>query len=139
MMQGVIEILIEDATVQTVVGRNAANDKYKVYPVITPQKEKPPYVVLALTGSDPVQAKNCRSTLDKENFDCLIYSNNYEQGHAIDIAIRAALDGKNSVTENGIHFDNIWFVSRRDAAVQGAEAMIYVRVASYSCQVKVNP
>lgn len=140
MMQGIIEILTENAGVQTIVGRNADNTKYKVYPVITPQKEKPPYVVCALTGSDPVQAKNCRSTLDKENFDCLIYSTNYEEGHEIDVAIRAALDQASGTTDDtNIHFDSIWFVSRRDAAVEGKEGMIYVRVASYSCQVKVNP
>lgn len=138
MMQGIIEILTEDAGVQTVVGMNATSTKYKIYPVITPQTEKPPYVVCALTGSTPAQTKDCVSTLDNENFDCLIYSNNYEQGHAIDIAIRAALDGKQSNTDNGIHFSKIWFQSRRDAAVEGKEGMIYVRVASYACEVKVN-
>lgn len=139
MMQGIIEILTENSGVQTAVGRNAEDTKYKVYPVISPQTEKPPYIVCALTGSTPSQTKDCVSTLDNENFDCLIYSNNYEQGHDIDLAIRTALDGKRSNTDNGIHFSKIYFQSRRDAAVEGKEGMIYVRVASYSCEVKVNP
>lgn len=139
MMQGIIEILTENAGVQSAVGVNEAGLKYKIYPVISPQKEKPPYVVCALTGSEPTLGKDCVSTLDKENFDCLIYATNYEEGHEIDIAIRAALDGKKSVTENGIHFNYIWFVSRRDAAVEGKEGLIYARIASYSCEVKVNP
>lgn len=140
MMHGIIEILRLNASVQNAVGANAEGTKYKIYPVITPQKEKPPYIVCALTGSEPVQGKNCRSTLDKENFDCLIYADTYEQGHNIDLAIRVALDqASGSTDETGIHFDSIWFVSRRDAAIEGKEGMIYVRVASYSCQVKANP
>lgn len=139
MMQGIIEILTEDTAVQTLVGLNAAALKYKVYPVISPQTEKPPYVVCTLTGSTPAQMKGDPSDLDVENFECLIYANNYEQGHNIDIAIRDALDNKRANTDTGIYFDKIWFVSRRDAAVEGREAMIYVRVASYACEVKVNP
>ena len=140
MMQGVIEILRLNSSVQTAVGQNAATSKYKIYPVMAPQTEKPPYIVCALTGSTPAQTKDCRSTLDIENFDCLIYSNNYEQGHEIDLAIRSALDYAHGNTdETNIYFDKIWFVSRRDAAVEGKEGMIYVRVASYACEVKVNP
>ena len=139
MMQGIIEILTEDTGVQAVVGQNENLTKYKIYPVISPQKEKPPYVVCALTGSGPAQMKGNISDLDQENFDCLIYSNNYEQGHAIDIAIRTALDNKRANTDTGIYFDKIWFVSRRDAAVEGKEGLIYARVVSYSCEVKVSP
>jgi hypothetical protein len=62
MIQGIIEILTDDVPVQTAVGLNKAADKYKVYPVITPQTEKPPYVVCALTGTSPAQTKDCVSS-----------------------------------------------------------------------------
>lgn len=139
MMQGIIEILTEDAGVQTAVGQNATASKYKIYPVISPQTEKPPYVVGALTGTTPAQTKDCVSTQDNENFDLLIYGSNYEQVDTIDRLIRTALDGKQSNTDNGVHFSKIYFQSRRDAAVEGREGLIYCRVASYSAEVKVNP
>jgi hypothetical protein len=138
MIQGIIEILTDDVPVQTAVGLNKAADKYKVYPVITPQTEKPPYVVCALTGASPAQTKDCVSSLDNENFDLLIYGNSYEQADNIDRLIRTAIDGKQSNTDNGVHFSKIYFQSRRDAAVQGPEGFIFCRVVSYSAEVKVN-
>jgi hypothetical protein len=138
MIQGIIEILLDDVTTRTLVGQDKTLTTYKFYPVISPQSERPPYVVGALTGTSPAQTKDCVSTLDNENFDLLIYGNNYEEVDNIDRAIRTALDGKNSNTDNGIHFNKIYFQSRRDAAVEGKEGMIFCRVASYSAEVKVN-
>lgn len=135
MMQGIIEILRENTGVQTAVGQNQAGTKFKIYPVLCSQTEKPPYMICALSGSVPTQMKDHVSDLDNENFDIFIFTDTYEHGHNIDVAIRAALDGKSSVTDTGITFDKIWFTSRRDGQVQGREG-IFTRIVSYSCHVK---
>ena len=51
MTSGIIEILIENTTVQTLIGRNKAGDKYKVYPVVCPQGEGQPYITVYKGGS----------------------------------------------------------------------------------------
>lgn len=135
MVSGIIEILRLSTAVQTAVGQNIAGSKFKIYPALCPQTERPPYMIIALTGTNPAMSKGEVSDLDNESFDIFIFTDSYEQGHSIDIAIRTALDNASGTTdETNITFNKIWFVSRRDAQVQGREG-IFTRVVSYSCHI----
>jgi hypothetical protein len=139
MINGVIEILVENAGVQTAIGLDKDALRYKVFPVLCPPTEVVPYMICALSGSTPTLSKELASDLDLESFEIFIFTQTYEQGHNIDLAIRAALDNARGTTDTTlVHFDKIWFTSRRDAQVQGREG-IYTRVVSYACHVKNNP
>lgn len=135
MIQGVIEILTDSTAIRNIVGQNNATSKYKVYPVRAPQGEKEPYIVVFKTpGATPTQSKREVSTLDLNKFRVHGYVKNYNDRDAITEAIRATLDQMQSVTNNGIVFESIWYETDSDGFDDNAN--LYVAIVDFGCLVK---
>jgi hypothetical protein len=78
MTEGIVNLLVNNTTVQTLVGQNVRADKYKVYPLITPQGERPPYITVQMTTRTAVPCKGGRPTafITQASINC--YTVNYE-------------------------------------------------------------
>lgn len=92
MTSAVINILIANTTVRNLVGKNRADDKWKVYPLGTPQVEIHPYVVVRTTGRVPVECKDGAATSWITTAEVSCYHKNYDDSLAIADACIAALD-----------------------------------------------
>lgn len=134
MIQGIIDILKNDAGVQGVVGLNKATNKYKVYPVSCPQPEDDPYIVLSITGSDIVLGKNCDTALDYVKFDVYQYGKTYEKADQLHNAVRNAIHNY-SGDRVGYTYWIINLTDYRDG--WNSDANLYVRVSSYQASVKL--
>lgn len=113
MLKGAIGILIEDEPARTAVGRSAGNTAYKFYPLIAPQSESRPYVLLRRTFNPALDCKDAPSELDKTGFDVVVYAETYEQAYNISVLIRNILDGYKG-TINGVVFKALWFSNAED-------------------------
>lgn len=134
MMQGVIEILLDDVPYRNLVGLTADGTKYKVFPVVCPQTEKYNYTIATKTATSPIDCKGSISGYDQVNFTLLHYGLNYIDADSLHELSRSALDMRSSITENGIYFDEIRFVTDQD--LFDNEAQLYVRKADYTAIVK---
>lgn len=138
MTKGIIEILIENTGVQNAVGRNAADTKYKIYPVFAEPKEVPPYVVVWK------QSNNALASLDKDEASGLDYSRcvvqiwtvNYLEGEEIFNAVRAALDKFSGTTSNGYEFGEIHLVDDSEVSGETGGVTLYGRNAVFEGEVK---
>ena len=113
MLKGAIAILIADTAIQTAVGTNGSSTAYKVYPLIAPQDERRPYVLLRRTFNPALDCKDAPSELDKPGFDVVVYTETYEEAFNISVLIRTALDGYRG-TINGVTFKALWFSNAED-------------------------
>ena len=126
MVEVVIDILIGDTTVQNLVGRNEVGDTYKIYPVITPQKEVHPYVTVRQTGKLE-QAKNCGFA---GSFAVFSYHKNYDQVKAIDLAIVAALK---AAPATDLFAYAILTGTNDDFVTQANGDGLYSRISTFDC------
>lgn len=136
MTSGIIEILIEDTTVQFHVGLNKAGDKYKVFPVVCPQSEIQPYIVVFRTsaGSIPSLTKDIRSELDYPTVSVICYGKSYRQAELIAEATRAALERGGYETDAGYNFNSIWLSQERDLFDDAAQ--LYAIEQQFQCELK---
>lgn len=134
MISGIIEILSENVTVQTLVGKNKANGKYKVYPVRAPQKEDMPYITVFRTGQGalPSLSKELVSGLDYPSVTVVCWHKNYRPAEILGDACRIALDNVTSDTDAGYNFDRIWCVDIKDTFDDAAE--LYGVVVTFQCE-----
>lgn len=132
MTSGIIEILLDSADIQSLVGTNPDTGKYKVYPYVAPQDEKPPYVVVAKVSNSTVSmGKEVDSTLDRPQYDIISYAKNFRQTEQIDIAVRDALDNMTSTTEVCV-FRRIWLITDQDGFDNHAQ--LYAHVSRYGAE-----
>jgi hypothetical protein len=101
MTDAVVEWLYNNTTVQQAVGRNIADDTWKVYPVRIPQIEAAPYVCVRLVGIQPVECKNEGTTEDLERFQIDCFHNSYHQAKELYRIVRLALDGNSYTSSDG--------------------------------------
>jgi hypothetical protein len=94
MTEGVIDLLVKNTTVQTLVGRNALNNKYKVYPLITPQGERPPYITVQMTSRTAIPCKGGRPTAFLSQCSVNVYTVNYQDCRGLAKACADAVDDK---------------------------------------------
>lgn len=99
MIKGVINILITDGGVQALVGQNAAEEKYKVYPVVCPQEEKAPYIAVRQTGME-LAAKGYTDW--NFQFAVVSYATSYDECFALDMAVLNAFINVTGTYENTI-------------------------------------
>jgi hypothetical protein len=94
MTEGLIQLLVNNNTVQTLVGQNARADKYKIYPLVVPQPEKPPYITVQMTTRTAVPCKGGRPTafITQANISC--YTVNYDDCRTLATACADAVDGQ---------------------------------------------
>jgi len=136
MIQSVIQVLIGNAGVQTVIGRNRGNTKYKIFPVYADEKEEPPFTVASITGNNPNYCKDLPSRMDEVSFRLVTYSKEYYQMDTIDNALRFAIDGYKG-TSADITLQGVRLVNQQDLQVEGKDLM--ARASDYIAQVKRTP
>lgn len=131
MVKGIVHILINDSAVRTEVGRNKADDKYKVYPVVCPSQEEKKYITVSQTGKPPVECKTGNPTSWDGRFDVICWAKNYDDLDAMEAAVVAALDNKTEGTYNGVLFSEIRYADGKD--MFSNESQLYARVISFNC------
>jgi hypothetical protein len=140
MLEGIIQLLIADATVQSLVGRNKASDKYKVYPVACPQPEDNPYIVLSIiNGSQFARCKDGRGDQDDTPFDVYIYAKTYKLCNDIFNAVRDVLDSTGRQTVEDVKFLNIYMDDYRDGWDKDAGDGLFVKIITMRAIVDVSP
>lgn len=136
MTSGIIEILTENVAVQTLVGRNERDDKYKIFPVVAPQNTEPEYITV-FKGSNNATlslSKDFPSMLDYPQVTVNCWSKVFRNTELIFEAVRDALDNQGFTTDAGYTFNRIWLVDDRDGFDQ--EQGFYVHVAVFAVEEK---
>lgn len=131
MIQGIIQILTENAPFVAAVGMNLANTKPKVYWVRAGTNEKIPYVILATVARAPNQVKDITSTLDTDTVNAYIYADSPEEADSIEQLLRAAIEGK-KITTDTVYFHRIWMIGASDGFDN--EAQRPFRLSQYNTQ-----
>lgn len=112
MIKAITYILENDATVQSLVGGNAAADKHKVYPVIVPSSEVEPYIAVRLTSKRMLgRDADCGY---EYGFQVSSYATSYDDVTALNDAVVSALTGQASATVNGVSVGFINFITEHD-------------------------
>lgn len=127
MVKAITYILENNATIQGIIGQNAAADKYKVYPVVVPQSETEPYIVVRQTGKVAV-GKGC----DSYNYviEVLSYEKSYDDVTTLANAVRSALEGQSTTTVNGVAFGFLNFTNESDS-FSADHGNSYVKISTF--------
>lgn len=133
MIQGVIEILSEDAAACAAVGRNKADTKPKFYWVQVGENESTPYVCMAILSNQPNQVKDIVSSLDSVTFGAYTYASTPEKTDEISRAMRLAMEGQHWMTED-VEFDRIFLINQQDGIDK--EAQRPFRLDTYTAIIK---
>ena len=133
MVKGITHILKNDATVQGLIGQNAAGDKYKVYPVVCPFPEKSPYIVVIQTGRTPIECKGMVPDAFTYSYDVYSFNKNYDAVVTINEAVIAALSLPDGGTYNNVKFDDIRFTNEREA--YDKEYSLFAKISSFEAWV----
>lgn len=136
MTSGIIEILIENAGVQTAVGQDIRS-KYKVYPVVAPQYAQTPYITVSEESIRPTLGKSCPSTLDAARYHIMVFSTDFLETETIQEACRLALDnGQGFTTDVGAEFGSVYMIDRKDLWHMGTGegGGLYVKLGVYEAE-----
>ena len=131
MTTGVIQILIGNNGVRSLVGLNAEGDKYKVYPLIVPQQEKHPYIVVRLTGRPPIECKESSPSNFFASVEVLCYHQNYEGALELEEAVINALDGITG-TYGGVRINDLSYTDTSEDWVNFDSNGLYVRRPTFT-------
>ena len=135
MIAGPITILKENATVESVLGRDSTT-KVKVYPVRVPQKEgsdpvyPDQYLVVYKTPGQPVHGKGCRGEMELANFNVHCCASNYSKIDRLMEVVVDALQTSETVESEGYRYQGIWCTGDYDSFDEPARR--FVRVVSFS-------
>lgn len=132
MTEGIVDILINDSTVQSLVGQNKIGDKYKVYPLIVPQKEQAPYIVCRMTSRPPVDCKSSRASMFTPSVAVYCYAVNYNDCLDLERAVINALDNI-SGNSNGVQFSQIRYADSSEDFINVDGNGLYVRIPIFNC------
>lgn len=133
MVKGITYILAHNSGVQALIGQNAAGDKYKVYPVVCPNPEVPPYIVVKMTGRTPVDCKGSSASTFIYSYDVYAFDENYDTAEDIAEAVEAALALPSGGTHNSVVFDEIRYTNRTDGYDE--KYKVYAHISSFEAQV----
>lgn len=100
MIKAVNYILDNDAPLSALVGKNRADSKTKVYPVVVPGTEKPPFIATLQSGR-VTDAIGCADTYQ---IQVTVYAGTYDDAAEISQAVITALEGAEAGTVNGFAF-----------------------------------
>lgn len=131
MVKGVIHILINDSGVQAAVGKNKADDKWKVYPVVCPSQEERKYITVSQTSKPPIECKQGRPSSFDGTFDCVCWAKNYDDLDSMEYAVFECLDKIDSGLYNGVLLDEIRYANSVDKFSN--ESQLYARIVSFNC------
>jgi hypothetical protein len=125
MVTSVIDILKADDTVVELVGLNTTDQKPKIYPVLAPQKEKFPYIIVRQTEAVR-SGKNC-------NFDgsyrVWSYHRSFDDVTKLNDAIVAALEAG---ANEGISFSNLSGIAD-DYDFKADGDGLYCKISTFDC------
>lgn len=125
MIVGALALLLADNTLKTLVGKNKADTTWKIFPVACPQEELEPYVILGLTGADPILCKGVGGQPEDETFDVIVWDIDYERMDTIGRRIISTLN--NAVgTAGPVNFKRLTFLTHRDALDERSKKMIRI-------------
>lgn len=130
MTSGFTEILKDNPGVQVVVGLNGEGTKYKVFPVIAPQDEKPPYITVFQNQNDALASltKKEESQLDYPRVTVNCWAKNFRTAELMGEAVRAAVDNQGFDTDAGYLFNRIWMIDDRDGYDQDRKMHVHIQV-----------
>lgn len=138
MIKGITYILKNDVGVQSLVGENKAATKYKVFPVIASQEEKPPYSVCRITNKVLTHKGTRGSNRNVFDFDVTVssYHKSYDEVDLLDYYVTQALVPFTG-TANGVTFHYIELTGSSDdyEEVYGG---LYVRNTTFKCCVALS-
>jgi len=136
MLKGINYILVNDSTVATLVGDNAAGDTVKVYPVMATQEEKFPLVTTWEVSRIPEVCKGARPSHFNYTYEVHVYAKDYDEANAICDAITMALEEADVDSPiNGVSFvDVIQNTNRRDGGMI-EEHKAYWKILTFEAQV----
>lgn len=127
MIKAVTYILDNDTTVKSLVGpRSGATTDYKVFPVVVPATEKPPYIAVRLTGKTSA-GPGCGYIYTVQ---VVCYETSYDRVTALNDAIVSALTAQASGTVNGVTYSYINFINESDDFVKDGHEL-YVKVSTF--------
>jgi hypothetical protein len=129
MLKAPIAILTANATVRSLVGLNAAEEKYKVYPVVAAQQESAPYIVCRIVGGSP-QGKDCGRLVQ---LVAVSYATSYDDAAAIDEAVISAFDSFTPGTFEGVA---VAYVHPFNLSVDDfhVDHKLYSKASTFTCQ-----
>ncbi len=127
MVKAITYILENDSTVQGIIGQNLAGDKYKVYPVVVPQSEKEPYVVVRQTGR-VATGKGCNSY--DYTIEVLSYHPSYDDATDLGNAVISALEAQAAGTVNSVAWAFINLTNEIDS-FSADHGNCYVKLATF--------
>jgi hypothetical protein len=105
MVKAITYILVNDATVASLVGDNREADTAKVYPVIATQTEKYPFVVVRQSSRVPEYCRGQRPSTFNYTYDVIIVAKDYDELEALQTAVIDAIENQAiSSTINGVRF-----------------------------------
>lgn len=126
MVKAVTYILENDATVQELVGADPSGEQHKVYPVVSFEDNKIPYLIVSVVAR-PRMGKGC-------NFNYQIqvssYAASYDEVTELNEAVISALEGQGTDNINGISFGYMNFITEADG-VFDKDRMAYVKNAIF--------
>lgn len=135
MVKGVINILVNDSNVQTQVGRNKLNTKYKAYPNVCPAPEKFPYSVVRLVGKLPIECKDADPNAYIYRYEVLTFHQSYNECEELDLFIVAALTKPNGVTtSNAVVYQEIRHTNTVDNYVDDYNGL-HVKISTFEAMV----
>lgn len=101
MTHALVEWLLGDTTIRSMVGQNVAGDTWKVYQAIVPQDEKPPYICLRVAGFDVTPCKMEASTEETDTIQVDVYAGSYFETYTLYRVVRQVLDGNEFNASDG--------------------------------------
>lgn len=142
MTSGIIEILIENAGVQALVGLTPDNAKYKVFPIIAEEKDKAGNLITSRyisvwQGSIEAEAsltKDLPSMLDYPRFTVACWDKNFRPTELMAQSVRLALEAGGIETNNGYLFNRIWLVDHRE--IFDPKSGMYGTILTFAAEVK---
>ncbi len=127
MIKAITYILNNDSNVQSLLGRNEADSKYKVYPSVVPQTEIAPYIAVRKTAGVNIHKQ---STDQEGQFDVYSYCKTYDETEALETEVIRALVGI-SGSQNSVSISFINQVNSRDDHVLIGGELLYSRVTTF--------
>lgn len=127
MVDAVTYILDNDTTVKGLVGlRSSGGSDYKVFPVVVPESETAPYIVVRQSGQVS-KGKGCGFDY---TIDVICYADSYDAVKALAVACRTAVTGTATGSVNGFAYGFMNFTNESDGDfIKGHD--LYTRILTF--------
>ncbi len=140
MTKGIIYILINDSTVQSLVGnKTTIPAEFKVYPLYVPQDEVDQFIVCRMLSNPSVPCKGRSSSTFIPVVQVACYHKSYEACLALESAVIEALDNKEAGDYNGINFSYLRYIDSSEDWINKDGIPLYVRLPQFEAQTNESP